>query len=92
MPECSILGFEPTLRLERGSQQLQSQEDQRNHSRQPDAILSLINTDGVFGTHRRTKVSRPFRMTTSDKCISIAAGMSRLLCSALALVRCSAYG
>jgi hypothetical protein len=42
MPECSILGFEPTLRLEGRSQLLHSQEDQRNHSRQRDAILSPV--------------------------------------------------
>jgi hypothetical protein len=42
MPERGILGFEPALRLEGRSQQLQSQEDQRDHSRQPDAILSLV--------------------------------------------------
>jgi hypothetical protein len=42
MPECGILVFEPALRLEGRSQQLQSQEDQRDHSRKPDAILSMV--------------------------------------------------
>jgi hypothetical protein len=56
MPECSILGFEPTLRLEGGSQQLQSQEDQRKHSRQTDAILSLVQ----YGWGLRYTQGRPF--------------------------------
>ena len=52
LPERSILRLKPALRLEECGQQVQGQEDQPDHRRQPEAILSPVQRGEVFGTHR----------------------------------------
>ena len=58
LPEGGIFRFKSALGLDECRQQVEGQEDQRDHPRKRDVIHHQFNADEVFGTHRFGRVAK----------------------------------